>query len=373
MKTIYDSIAQGIGLATILLALTLWSGCVENQITPDFKQTPAKRQKEAISELRTLLKSSEHGWKAAYKPDKQVGYYDFLFKFLQDSIVETHTDFLTADSAMQKSEYNVIWGSTVKLSFTTNSPLHRLADSNISPIPNNSGSGRKGSFEFLYYGKAANGEDLIFRTDRNQDSLVFKKAKAQYPDTLRKYVASLQSFEKTTSAAPFGVLKINHSQGGWNYLQGFLSFNGRTRVVTVQKTGSVKDKVQFVSHYTSSIQPEYAGIRIDSININGKWLKNISLTYQMTANRYESTLADGSTVTLANTKTPPITYDGYKDILAFVKSPQPARFLRYFYNHSGTKGNKKLFSPKFEKIYSEFNDALKSSNLKAEGIMYFIF
>ena len=152
MKRITNSMRQLAGLCLPVMLIFFALSCQEDKIEKVFDKPAIERSRESINALREKLQSSEFGWKTYYKPSKnETGYYQFVFRFLKDSVVEMASDFSAADLTLRKSEYSVLQGSTTKLSFSTFGAIHKLSDSNYSPIPGEEGAGLKGDFEFLYY------------------------------------------------------------------------------------------------------------------------------------------------------------------------------------------------------------------------------
>src|SRR6218665_2913337 len=130
----------------LCLFMVLWlSGCQDNEVKPLFDKSPAERIQQSIKSVRDMLKASEHGWKISYKPSRtETGYYQFVFRFLKDSVVEVSSDFSQVDLVPVRASYDVLQGSTTKLSFSTFSAIHKLSDSEFSPIPTEGGAGLKG-------------------------------------------------------------------------------------------------------------------------------------------------------------------------------------------------------------------------------------
>ena len=162
----------------LLLVLSiLLSSCVENETKEIFQDSATVRKEKAIQELQTLLKSSSDGWKTTYFTDNKIlGGYSFLFKFKDGNQVDMASDF-NNDYSVASSEYTVNYGAAVKLVFTTKNKIHDLSDSNNSPDGGLTGKGYKGDFEFLYYGME--GDELVFKTNKDFIEVRFKKATAQ--------------------------------------------------------------------------------------------------------------------------------------------------------------------------------------------------
>ncbi|ADV48105.1 hypothetical protein Celal_0770 [Cellulophaga algicola DSM 14237] len=162
-------------LLVVLLSLFLIN-CSDEENSEVFNESPAERTNAQKQELKTALQSSETGWKAVYfTSPEELGGFTFFFNFLDDETVEMTSDF-DDDFTVTKSKYDVVLGSTIKLSFTTKNDIHKLSDSANPPDSDLLGEGYLGDFEFLYYGIDETTGDLIFRTNRTQEELRFTKA-----------------------------------------------------------------------------------------------------------------------------------------------------------------------------------------------------
>ena len=185
----------------IILLLTLQS-CDDNETELLFNDVPAVRLEKQAKELQDLLKSSTDGWKATYFTDNtQLGGYSYLFKFTDNQIVEMASDFGGNDD-VTSSQWALQIGSTLKLSFTTKNKIHDLSDSNNSPDADLRGQGYKGSFEFLYYG--TEGDDIIFRTNRDFIELRFSKANADDWSNISTHKDIWESFPSSHLAYKIG-------------------------------------------------------------------------------------------------------------------------------------------------------------------------
>ena len=208
-------------LAALLLVFVGFNGCSEDE-EPEllFDKTPTERQNVKVDELRTLLKSSENGWKFVYFPnEEQVGGFTFVFKFTDDQNVQMTSDF-DDDTSLVTSKYDVLVGSTVKLSFSTKNDLHKLADGGNPPDPALIGRGYFGDFEFLYYGQ--DGQDLIFRANRTS--------------------AAAQNFDRElrfTRASATDIQDINFNRDVFNNIR----FNSVYSVLEIEENGVVSSFV----------------------------------------------------------------------------------------------------------------------------------
>lgn len=191
----------------IILLLTL-QACNDNEAEVIFKDSPAVRLQKQTKELQELLKSSPEGWKATYfTDDTELGGYSYLFRFTDDNTVEMASDFGT--DGVTSSEWELQVGSTLKLSFTTKNKIHELSDSNTFPDTELRGQGYKGSFEFLYYG--TEGDDIIFRTNRDFIELRFSKAASTDWTAISTHKKIWESFPSSHLAYKIGDKVSNFS------------------------------------------------------------------------------------------------------------------------------------------------------------------
>ncbi|WP_158974367.1 DUF4302 domain-containing protein [Cellulophaga sp. L1A9] len=162
-------------IIVVLLSMFLVN-CADDDNAEVFDESPTERINAQKLELRTALKSSETGWKAVYfTSPEELGGFTFFFNFLDDETVEMTSDF-DDDFTLLQSKYDIVLGSTIKLSFTTKNDIHKLSDSANPPDADLLGEGYLGDFEFLYYGIDEVTGDLIFRTNRTQEEVRFTKA-----------------------------------------------------------------------------------------------------------------------------------------------------------------------------------------------------
>lgn len=198
-------------LSVLFLAII---SCQNDDSDEFFEESPTARITERGNELRTLLKSSQNGWRTVYFTDStQLGGFTFLFKFVDDNNVEMTSDF-DDDTSLVTSRYDVLLGATTKLSFTTKNDIHKLSDNGNPPDAALFGRGYLGDFEFLYYGIDEETGDLIFRTNRTQTELRFTRA----GDTEQELAAfnnrlSIANEFTSTSKSVYQGLTINESDG----------------------------------------------------------------------------------------------------------------------------------------------------------------
>ena len=185
----------------IIVLLTL-QACNDNEPELIFEDVPAVRLEKQAKELQDLLKSSTDGWKAIYFTDNtQLGGYSYLFKFTDNNTVEMASDFGGNDD-VTSSQWALQTGATLKLSFTTKNKIHDLSEADNSPDADLIGQGYKGSFEFLYYG--TDGDDIIFRTNRDFIELRFTKANTDDWSNISTHKDIWESFPGSNLAYKIG-------------------------------------------------------------------------------------------------------------------------------------------------------------------------
>ncbi|MDO6736415.1 DUF4302 domain-containing protein [Wenyingzhuangia sp. 2_MG-2023] len=211
-------------IALLILLTTVFTACQDEiEVESKFSESAAVRITNNETEIKELLKSSPEGWKTTYFTDNELlGGYTFLFDFEDDKNVRMTSDF-DDDFTVATSEYQIVYGSTSKLSFATRNEIHKLSDSDNFPTGDLRGEGYKGDFEFLYYGQE--GDDLIFRTNRDFIELRFTKATV---DDWTEIEESKIMREKLVSDATTSVYKSLAISDGTTETRYDLSYNTAT-------------------------------------------------------------------------------------------------------------------------------------------------
>jgi hypothetical protein len=344
MKKLTDYIYRATSGILTACVLMLAVACEDDKVDQVFDKTSAERSAESIRDVREQLKASEHGWTMSYKPSKEeTGYYQFVMRFLPDSVVQMASDFSQEDLTLKSSTYAVVQGSTTKLSFSTNSALHRLSDSNFSPIPGATGSGLKGDFEFLYYGTTDAG-DMIFRTNRTQDTVIFKKATAT---SLADLTAAYDNIGRITAGR--SVYRALEETKGSEVTRSAFDFPYDARVISIRSVIETEEDGEVVKSFDEGYTVGYGftpnGIFVDSIRLsNGRVVKHPEFTYNEDEQRFVTTLSDGTTLAIGDVNGPIVPVDGQKYIL----DPTLTYNLQFIF---GDPDVGILTTPAFEDIY----------------------
>ena len=269
-----------------------------------FDQTPTERVAARSKELSDILLSSEFGWKAVYFTDSTVvGGFTHLFKFKDDKYVDMASDF-DDDTAVYTSQYSVLLGMTVGVSFTTRNKIHLLSDSGIYPKEELRGQGFRGSFEFVYYGYENN--ELILRTNRSFQELRFVKATAQDWADLAKNSVMRSKLAGNIESSLFKYLVINNG----STIEKFdFNYNVPARFADATPIDEASDETKsFAIAYTPT------GIIVKpAITVNNQKLS--VFTYDEATETFIANGTSGVTATIGSTDIPPLLTEDYKDLL----------------------------------------------------------
>ena len=333
--------------------------CKEQEVESLFDKESSKRIQDQVEDLKTALLSSEHGWKILYFPDKDnVGGFNLLFKFIDETTVDMLGDISDADTLFSSSRYDIRLGSTVKLSFTTNNTIHKLSDSGNSPIPGEEGSGLKGDFEFLYYGK--NDEGLLFRTNREQIPIQFVQATAE--DTLsRVYDAIRKNLKEFISpSSPPSVFRVIRQTNAGDTSVSAITIAPTRRFLTFRGLENKEYGTIFYSTINSII---LRGLRIEG----GRTYNNdISLTYNDRDKSYSFTQS-GSKFKIFYVNFPPTPLVGIDRLANNIDNGTFFRFW-HFYDDGDLPQYLNDYGEKFEDIIDKH-----STSSTAMGNLYVYF
>ncbi len=334
-------------LGFILLSV-LFVGCSSDDTSSVFEETPTERINSRINELRTLLKSSDTGWKAVYFTDNtQLGGFTFFFNFIDDNNVVMSSDF-DDDTSLLTSKYDVVLGSTVKLSFTTKNDIHKLSDSANAPDANLTGRGYLGDFEFLYYGVDETTGDIIFRTNRTQQELRFVKATTDAVTSISESLVIPELLNDPTKSVYQNLAitsgGVTETLGGtYNPARRFFSATGINR------------SIDFGVAFTST------GIIVSpAIEVNGKQAKEF--VYNATTDEFVADLGDSDSVVISYADAPPFLTN---DNLVVVQADNAYGYIDDFlFEAPSTSTNYRL-------LRDEVNNGLSAAGFRLQRVSFF--
>jgi len=173
--------------AIAIALVSLLSSCNSDNFESKFDEGPAQRTEKRIKELEQELLSSTEGWKMIYfTDDTMLGGFTYLYNFKGNKVemisdVDAYNGYPWSKNPLEArvSHYSVnAKSSTVSLLFEDANYIHLISDNAIFPNADLAGKGYKGDFQFLYYGKDAEGIDFV--TPR--DGIKLKMVKATSED-----------------------------------------------------------------------------------------------------------------------------------------------------------------------------------------------
>lgn len=143
--------------------------CSNDDTQTLFTETPAERIDQRNSELLNLLLSQDQGYKGVYfTKNDEFGGFTFFMKFNTDGTVQMTSDF-DSETDIQSSSYEVRFGTTTELVFTTRNHIQKVSET--SPFDTD---GFRGTSVFQYFSNE-NGV-ITLRDVRNRDTgtLIFE-------------------------------------------------------------------------------------------------------------------------------------------------------------------------------------------------------
>ncbi len=314
----YNAMYKLFNKILILTVFFLVLSCNEDE-EPEklFDTSPTERLNTKIDELRQLLKSSENGWEFLYYPSEDnFGGFRFYFNFIDDKNVLMSSDF-DDDTSVISSEYDVILGSSVKLSFTTRNDIHKLSDGANPPDVEFRGRGYLGQFEFVF--NRTEGGDLIFRENRTFErsgeprEFRFKKATSSLPqfiDNSRLNIPNISSVGKSV----YRSMQINNAGQITSY---DIFINENRRYATASNAEST---IEFGYGYTPTgfvISPEF--------KVGNKMASEF--VYDSDSDQFVSDLGGGDSVVIGFQNSPPVSTNDFQII---TETPNTFAFFSNF-------------------------------------------
>lgn len=261
-----------------------------------FTDAPADRITQQSNELRDLLTAESNGYKGVYFPkNDEFGGFTFFMKFNTDGTVVMTSDFDT-DTDLQSSSYEVRFGSTTELVFTTRNHIQKVSNPSL---PGLTGTGFKGTSVFQYFG---NNEGVItFRDVRNSDTGRFELTPSGLSNFNTESVAKVESslaqrknlLPRPTSSV-FQVLKITNGNKESNF-----NFNyDASRLYASPRVLTEGDVIAF-QEFNFGIAFSEDGLTISPpLEFDG--VTYTDFTYDAVSSSYVSTVNGGTATILFN-------------------------------------------------------------------------
>lgn len=189
----------------------------QNRTTNLFTETPTQRWEDKETALREQLIAPAAGYKVLYFPNNQkYGGFLFYMKFNTDGTVQM-TSNVDNETAVLTSSYEVQFGSTVELNFSSYNHIHKLSDSGSGP---NIGTGYEGNSTFQYQ-RIQDGKIYFKEYRRNADIVFEPVADMAEWDTVKQLIGNTSPIESYIrpdgTKSVFQIMTVNNGSTSEEY------------------------------------------------------------------------------------------------------------------------------------------------------------
>ena len=204
-------------LLTIVLSFTV--SCSEDDTENLFSQAPAERIEARNNMLLEALTAAPNGFKALYfSKNNEFGGFTFYMRFNADGTVDMTSD-VDAETAIATSTYDVRFGTTNELVFTTRNHIQKLSDAFAFP---DTRTGFKGNSVFQFFSNE--NDSITFRDVRNRNtaSLVLTPSnlsnfEEESVSRVERTLVSQTNLAPTETRSVFQILRIENASGVTNF------------------------------------------------------------------------------------------------------------------------------------------------------------
>lgn len=183
----------------IILVASLLSSCGKDDFENNFDMSPSQRVQAKAKELKELLSSSEHGWKATFFLDNKVAFGQFfIMDFTKDNQVSVSIEKIKD----VRSEYTIFNETDMMLSFNT---YNRLLTSITEPTAETP-HGYYGDIDFFFDSYTT--DKVVLRGKAYGGILTLERAN----EADRDLSNSFEVLKKLSAE------KVAKSKGGLNYM-----------------------------------------------------------------------------------------------------------------------------------------------------------
>lgn len=280
----------------VLLAMICLTACQDDTTEELFDQSPSVRADQQTNELKALLLSQPNGYRAEYftKNDERGGFTIYM-QFNADGTVRQTSDF-DNQTALANSLYDVRFGTTVELVFSTRNHITKAVDptAQIDGVSVEIGTGYAGTNNFQFFGND-NGV-LSFRDIRNSETATLTLTPTNFTDFDSQSLAEVdvlrENYDKLSSPQSdlptYPVLEFDNSQGNTRFK---FSFNEVTRFSTSRLVTS-----NAITDLEFGITPTLEGLTVSPpLTYQGEVYEDF--TYNDETKRYVSTV-NGTTASI---------------------------------------------------------------------------
>ena len=299
----------------IISIIFIWS-CGIDETESLFDQTPTERINSRTEELKTLLLDEQQGYSATYFSDNtRFGGFNFHMKFNNDLTVEMTSD-IDSLTDITKSRYDVKFGSTVELVFTTNSKhIHKLIQDGGDEF-----NSFQGSSSFQYLG---NENDMIIFTDIRSDGILtltpsgFTNFATESIESANLTFANRGNFTKSSGVTLFPFLSTTINSETQRYALNYSTENLFANLVGKNKEEEILSE-EFGTLFTKT------GLKISpALEIDGVVFEEFTLDSSSASElQYKSTVGN-STAVIGYDTTPVLPFTGQNILPDFLILHEP--------------------------------------------------
>lgn len=309
-----------------------------------FDRTPTERINSRTEELKTLLLDEPQGYSATYFSDNTTfGGFNFHMNFNNDLTVEMTSD-IDSQTDITKSRYDVKFGSTVELVFTTNSEhIHKLIQDGAESF-----NSFQGASSFQYLG---NNDGKITFTDIRSNGIL-TLTPSGFTDFSTESVASVEltlknrrEFTQSSGVTLFPFLNTTINSQTQRY-----ALNYSTETLFANLVGENEEE-EILSEQFGMLFTE-TGLKISpALEIDGVLFEEFTLDSSGSELLYKSTV-DSSTATIGYDTAPVLPFAGQNILPDFLILHEP------FLNSLAGNWNPDLTNNNFKEFLSDLNASI---------------
>ncbi len=189
-----------------LVLMSFFSACQKDD-TPIPGEGPDERLNATLNNYKTLLVSSEFGWKAVLSPSGGSG-YSFLMKFNQNNRVTMSSDINAGTTVPFESSFRLKAIQQPSLLFDTYSYIHVLSDPDANVSGGDWGHGKYSDFEFSF--ESATEETINLKGVYQNSRLTLVKATREDAENyINNVLASAKAIENLNLLSNFYFKRLS--------------------------------------------------------------------------------------------------------------------------------------------------------------------
>jgi hypothetical protein len=197
-------------IMSFVFMLGMMLSCTKTESQFIDEKTPNERYSEFITEVRSILQSSEYGWIGMLRTPRNDKGFSVFIDFKEDNRVVMYSDFNTTTSSTPKeSSFGFRNTGIPSLIFDTYNYIHLLADPNSDVNSGTSGSGLYADFEFSI--RKVSADTIVLRGNLNNNDFLLVRLKQDEKDKLVNGVLTddINLFQNYFASAENNYIELN--------------------------------------------------------------------------------------------------------------------------------------------------------------------